>query len=144
MGDVREDITLKNAIDLGLAGRGIIKEEDVRTITVKALADTGAWTLILTEETFRKLGLGIVSQSKSTVAGGGRKDSFKAEPVRVQWKDRFTTIDPVVLPGETENLLGTLPLEGMDLMVDPVRQRVVGAHGDEWVQYIRLADAIAE
>jgi hypothetical protein len=28
-------------------------------------------------------------------------------------------------------LLGALPLEGMDLIVDPVRRRLAGAHGDQ-------------
>jgi len=27
----------------------------------------------------------------------------------------------------------------MDLMVDPVRQRLTGAHGDEWTRYVRRA-----
>jgi hypothetical protein len=36
----------------------------------------------------------------------------------------------VVLPGEKEILLGAYPLEGMDLMIHPQRQEVVGAHGD--------------
>jgi hypothetical protein len=34
-------------------------------------------------------------------------------------------------------LLGVYPLEEMDLMVDVVNQRLVGAHGDEWMRYVR-------
>ena len=30
-----------------------------------------------------------------------------------------------------EVLLGVLPLEGMDLIVDPIHQKLVGAHGDQ-------------
>jgi hypothetical protein len=30
-----------------------------------------------------------------------------------------------------EVLLGALPLEDMDLIVDPARQEITGAHGDE-------------
>jgi hypothetical protein len=36
----------------------------------------------------------------------------------------------VVIPGEKDILMGALPLEGMDLMVHPLRQEVTGAHGD--------------
>jgi hypothetical protein len=32
---------------------------------------------------------------------------------------------------EGKPLLGVIPLEFMDLIVDPVRQELVGAHGDE-------------
>jgi hypothetical protein len=37
----------------------------------------------------------------------------------------------VVLPGEEDILLGALALEGMDLMIHPLGQEVVGAHGDK-------------
>jgi hypothetical protein len=33
--------------------------------------------------------------------------------------------------GEEDVLLGALPLEGMDLIVDPLKQEVAGAHGDK-------------
>jgi hypothetical protein len=49
----------------------------------------------------------------------------------VQWKDRETPSEAVVIPGERDVLLGVLPLEGMDLMVHPLKQEVTGAHGDE-------------
>jgi hypothetical protein len=35
------------------------------------------------------------------------------------------------VPGAEEVLLGAIPLEGLDLMVDPTRQELTGAHGDE-------------
>jgi hypothetical protein len=41
------------------------------------------------------------------------------------------TCRPWVVPGAKEVLLGAIPLEDMDLMVDPVRQQLVGVHGDE-------------
>ena len=37
----------------------------------------------------------------------------------------------VVVADAKKVLLGALPLEAMDLIVDPVRQTLVGAHGDE-------------
>jgi predicted aspartyl protease len=51
--------------------------------------------------------------------------------VEVRWKDRKTSCEAVVLPGEPEVLLGAYPLEGLDLTVNPKRQEVVGAHGDK-------------
>jgi hypothetical protein len=38
---------------------------------------------------------------------------------------------PWVIPGAQKALLGLIPLEAMDLMVDPNGQTVVGAHGEE-------------
>jgi hypothetical protein len=40
------------------------------------------------------------------------------------------TCRPLVIPNATEVLLGAIPLEDMDLMVDPVGQKLVGRHGD--------------
>jgi len=37
----------------------------------------------------------------------------------------------LVVPDAKDILLGALPLEAMDLMVDPVHQRLVGVHGDQ-------------
>jgi hypothetical protein len=37
----------------------------------------------------------------------------------------------LVVSGDGKILLGAIPLEDMDLMVDPVRQELTGAHGDE-------------
>ena len=37
----------------------------------------------------------------------------------------------MVIPGAERILLGAIPLEGMDLMVNPVSQELAGVHGDE-------------
>ncbi|MDR0760368.1 MAG: hypothetical protein LBF74_09730 [Treponema sp.] len=47
MSAFKEEITLENAIDRGLANRGYIKEGEIRTLTVQAIPDTGAWTLMV-------------------------------------------------------------------------------------------------
>jgi predicted aspartyl protease len=137
MGEVRENIILKNSIDVGLARRGVIKDEEIRQASVPMLADTGAWTIVLTEETCKRLGLEIRDRDTATVAGGVKLDVMIADPVEIHWKNRYMTINPRVLPGETDDLLGALPLEDLDLMVDPVNGRLTGAHGDDWVKYIR-------
>jgi hypothetical protein len=51
--------------------------------------------------------------------------------VEVHWKNRSTSCEAIVLPNSDEVLLGAIPLEGMDLMVNPVEQVLVGVHGDE-------------
>jgi hypothetical protein len=53
------------------------------------------------------------------------------EPVNIYWQDRYTGCNAFVLPNETEVLFGALPLEGMDVLVDPKHERLIGAHGDQ-------------
>ena len=57
--------------------------------------------------------------------------------VEIHWKDRTMACQPLVVSGNGEILLGAIPLEDMDLMVDPVRQILTGAHGDEIVSMMK-------
>ena len=130
MGEVHTEITLVNIGDAVKARDGFIPEAEIRRLTVNAVVDTGAWTLIINEATREKLGLKVKKTSETTVAGGAKVPSRITEYVEVRWKDRNTACEAVVLSDEEEVLLGAYPLEGMDLMVHPKRQEVIGAHGD--------------
>jgi len=130
MGNVFAEITVKNAGDITLAHAGHIAENDVRTVTLTAVVDTGATTLVINEDTFKQLGLNVVQTRYVNVAGGGRVLCKVTTPVDIYWKNRYASVSAVVLP-EGKTLLGVIPLEFMDLIVDPVRQELVGANGDE-------------
>jgi clan AA aspartic protease len=127
---VFEDNTLKNAIDVGATERGYIKPSEVRETTVRCMVDTGAWTLVINEKVRAALGLRITDSTTSTFANGSKEPNGMSEPVKICWKDRSMTCEAVVLPDADEVLLGAIPLEGLDLMVDPIAEKVVGRHGD--------------
>jgi clan AA aspartic protease len=135
---VHTEITLKNVKDEGNAQRGFIKTEDIRAATVTAVVDTGSMNLVITEELCQELGLGIKDEKTALIANGQRVICKMTDAVEVHWKDRFTILSAMVIPGAQKVLLGALALEGMDLMVNPVTQEVVGVHGDE-VEYYALA-----
>ncbi|GHV95278.1 hypothetical protein AGMMS50293_15980 [Spirochaetia bacterium] len=59
MGKVVTEITLTNAADRAVAGRGLMPESEIRQVTVSAIVDTGASTIIINEELQRQLGLEI-------------------------------------------------------------------------------------
>jgi clan AA aspartic protease len=128
---VYTEITLRNAIDAANAETGIIKQQEVRQTTVQALVDTGSWTLVINEATREKLGLRITRTDSGTPADGTRGDYAMAGPLEVLWKDRGTICEALVLPQADEILLGAIPLEAMDLTVNPRKEEVVGAHGDQ-------------
>jgi clan AA aspartic protease len=130
MGEVRTEITLVNIREQNVADGGYMPQEEVRRLTVNAVVDTGAVTLVINEEIREKLGLRVKRAGEATVAGGGKVQTQITEPVDVRWKDRETPCRAVVLPGEKDVLLGALPLEGMDLTINPLRNEVTGAHGD--------------
>jgi clan AA aspartic protease len=133
MGTVYTEITLKNAADMGYVQRGDMAEKDVRQCTVRALVDTGAGTLVINETVRQLLGLEIKGVRGAYLADGLRQVCRVTEPVEVHWKNRDTTCRALLLPGAEEVLLGAIPLEDMDLLVDPAGGDLKGAHGDEVV-----------
>ncbi|MDR0628071.1 MAG: aspartyl protease family protein, partial [Treponema sp.] len=110
MGEVRTEITLVNLGDSVKARDGFIPESEVRRLTVNAVVDTGAWTLIINEAAREKLGLKVEETSETTLTGGVKVFSQITEPVRIYWKDRRAACEAVVLPSEEDVLLGALPL----------------------------------
>jgi hypothetical protein len=98
MGLVSTEITLKNAADIVVAGRGIISEKEIRSITVQALVNTGSGTLGITEEIREKLGLSILGLCGATLANGGRQVYRLTEPMEIYWKDRSCTCRALMIP----------------------------------------------
>jgi hypothetical protein len=135
-GTFYEKISLTNAKDDVRLDCGLLDE--VRTLTLEAMPDTGARTtspkgrgLIINEAIRQRLGLSIVGAVESSMADGSTTLHNLTEAVEIRWKDRLTIQQAVVMPDANGVLLGALPLEGLDLYVDPVNQRLAGVHGDK-------------
>ena len=137
MSTIRAEITIKNAYDVMASERGYITDEQVRTLTVDALADTGAWTLVINEDMRQKLGLELTGPEPGVLADGSTVVCQMTEGVEVQWKNRRTVCPAIVVPGADEILFGALPMEGLDLIVHPRKEEVVGAHGDTTLRLIK-------
>ena len=130
MGTVRTQITLKNAVDVELAKLGYMTDAQIRALTVEAIADTGAWTLVIDEDTCQKLGLRLEGPEPGVLADGSTVVYQITDGVEVHWQNRKTVCPALVVPGADEILFGALPMEGMDLIVHPRKEQVIGAHGD--------------
>ena len=133
MGLVYAEITLKNAADVSNARRGIIKEQEIRQTTVQAMVDTGASTLVISEAIRQELGVEVEAQDVVTLANDAKEVCKYTEPVAIHWENRHMNTTAMVLPGVHEVLLGAIPLEGMDLVINPSLQALTGAHGDQVV-----------
>jgi clan AA aspartic protease len=137
MGEVTATITLMNVVDVGMVQRGLMKAEDVRQETVTAIVDTGSTFIVINEALRARLGLRIKRSGSVGLAGGKRSKCNYTEPVTIRWEDRETVSYAAVLPEGKEILLGVIPLEGLDLLVNPVARCLQGAHGDEMVFMLR-------
>ena len=122
--------------DVDDAKRGMIEKNKVRQMTVQAIVDTGAWTIIINEETRKKLGLLDQGLGEATLADGQKEEYPMAGPMEIWWKNRRFTCDALVLPTAPDILLGAFPLEAMDLTINPQAEaegfsrELVGVHGD--------------
>lgn len=94
-------------------------------VQVKALVDTGATFMCVTEEIALQLGFDIteVSQQVVTPADGHQRKAPKIAPIEIAFENRTYVTEAVVLGNEP--LLGVLPLEAMDLIVDPRQQALM-------------------
>lgn len=94
-------------------------------VQVNALVDTGATFMRVTEEIALQLGFDIdkVSQQTVTLADGHQRKVPKIAPIEIGFENRSDVTEAVVLGNEP--LLGVIPLEAMDLVVDPRQQTLI-------------------
>jgi clan AA aspartic protease len=109
----------------------------VRSVTVTALVDTGARTLVINGAVCRALGLYIGSKCSAELADGSTQDFGVTEPVEIHWNDRSASCEAVVMEDSTEVLLGAIPLEALDLMIHPAKQKLEAAHGSKKFFYAK-------
>ncbi len=135
MGRVLTEATIENLEDLWAVKKGSLPADQARRITVDdALADTGATTLALPTRLVRQLGLGKQSEKRATSSGGTVQVNIY-EAVRLTIQGRSCTVDVIEVPGDVPVLIGQVPLELLDLVVDLQGRRLIGnpAHGGEHV-----------
>jgi clan AA aspartic protease len=87
--------------------------------------------VVIPDELCQKLGLMATEERTAHIANGLRVKCKLIKAVEVQWKNRNTVVSAIIIPGSEKVLLGAIALEGMDLMVNPVDQELVGVHGDK-------------
>lgn len=125
MGLVHAEIELISGDDLVMARRHIIGEEEIKRVRVTALVDTGAIMLCINENIQEQLQFPYHGKRVIETADGRRIECDVVGNVELRFKNRDTTCRAIVLPGDSEVLLGAIPLEDMDVLIDPQRQELI-------------------
>ena len=125
MGTTFADIRLTNSEDLLLLRKGYVEKDEVRTVQVRALVDTGASLLTIPLSIQQKLGLNKIDEQNVELGDGSIITVDIVGPIELKFENRMAIVTAAVLPLEVEVLLGVIPLEYMDVLVDPRRQRLV-------------------
>jgi predicted aspartyl protease len=135
MGRVLTEATIENLRDLYDASRGIIADAAIRQLELSdALVDTGATLLSLPTRIIRQLDLEKSGSKRVTSnTGGGEADVYSA--VRPTIQGRSCTMDVMEVPDDVPALIGQIPLEHLDFVVDLRERKLIGnpAHGGEHV-----------
>jgi len=125
MGLVYADIELINGGDLEMARRGYMDQDEVKRMRINALVDTGSYMLAINENIQEQLQLPVVEKRKAQQANGHIVECDVVAPVEIGFKNRRSSCSAMVLPGDSEPLLGAIPLEDMDVLIHPLRQELV-------------------
>ncbi len=125
MGLVYAEIEISNFEDLILCRHGILPDSEIRLIKTKALVDCGALDLVINEEMRGRLDLPSLGKRAVKLADETILEFEMVGPVQVTFENRNTIVNALVIPQTEDILLGAIPMEGLDVFIDPARERLV-------------------
>ena len=96
------------------------RRQDMAPLAVTAMADTGALMLCIPENVASQLELEAESMRDVSAADGRSLLVPYVGPIKVAFGKRFCYVGALVLGDRV--LLGAVPMEDMDLVVDPSRR----------------------
>ncbi len=135
MGRVLQTAMLRNSADLVYAQQGKLLMDEVRSLEVEFLVDTGASYICLPKQMIQQLGL-VKQKEKDVRTTNGVVKRGVFSPVSITIFDRDANLDVMELPDDgTPPLLGYLALEAMDLLVNSKEQKLIvnPANDGKWV-----------
>lgn len=134
MGRIVGKIKVENLGDVLLAESGAISLEQIRSMELEALVDTGATFLCLPAKVIADLGLTFLgTRIVTTATGPVERRVFKGAQLTIL--NRTCTLDVMELENGIPPLIGYIPLENLDLQPDP-QKKTLGPnpeHGDKMV-----------
>ena len=124
MGFVYADIELINMGDQETVRRGYMDVDEIRQIHINVLVDTGSYMLAINENIQQYLQLPVIDKRRARLADESILMCDVVGPVEVKFKNRIAVCSAIVLPGDAEPLLGAIPLEELDVVINPLRQEL--------------------
>ncbi len=125
MGLIYAEIELVSTVDIALHTRGFLAEDKIKRMRIRAMVDSGAYMLVITDHIRQQLDLPLIQEQVFRLADDSEIRGDVVGPVEVHFENRSTTVRAVVLPGAEEPLLGSIPLEDLDVVIDPRQQRLI-------------------
>ena len=124
MGKVITMIKVVNWDDLALQAAGVRKEKP-RALETNAIVDTGAVKLYLKSAIVHELGLRPIGEVKSRTMSNRSETRTVFSPVALEIQGRTGRFDVVEIPDSLPNIIGQIPLEDLDWVVDCRNQKLI-------------------
>jgi len=118
IGRVMVKAKLTNYDDVVRSQAGVIAPDQIRSLEIDALVNTGATMLVLPHDVAQQLGLSIVRKVRVTYADGRDEKCGIARGIIVEVQGREAEVEALVQAAGTQALIGQVPLEVMDWTVD--------------------------
>lgn len=99
------------------------RDRKIRSMKVKSLVDTGALHLCIPEHIAMQLELEELYKREVTTADGKKHLCPYMGPIELKFENRACFTGALVLGNEV--LLGAVPMEDMDVLVSPARQKLM-------------------
>lgn len=131
MGKVIVKLKLTNYVDLQMSKLKLRKTKP-RSVEAEALVDTGATRLYLKASLIKALGLKKEDEVNSKTTNGVRRRAVYSA-AQLDLMGRHGAFEVVEIDEDVPNLLGQIPLEYLDFIVDPKGQKLIPnpEHGDK-------------
>jgi clan AA aspartic protease len=114
-----QKIRLANSHDEENVRRGLARPDEVRSLEIEALVDTGATMLMLPADVIERLGLPTAGHRNVRYADGRLEEVPWVGGIKLTILGRDMFADALVGAAGTTPLIGQIPLEELDLLVDP-------------------------
>ncbi len=125
MGHIRSEFKLINYDDTQDAKKKRIKKKDIRSGTFRFLLDSGASLLCINEEIQAQLGFNEIGEETASLADGSVHKFKIVGPITVEFENRSTTAEAVVLPNDAEPLFGAIIMQLLDIVLDMKEEKVI-------------------
>ncbi len=133
MGRVDVPFTATNFEELSDFQRGKSKKKP-RSLKENALVDTGAVRFYLQSHLVKKLGLRPVDRMTSRTMSNRTEERIVYSPVRLEIQGRSSIFPVVEIPDGLPNIIGQIPLEDLDWVVDLKNRKLIAnpehTHGE--------------
>lgn len=133
VGKVLVTAKIENLGDLYNCKQGRLPPDQVRSVEVPdALVDTGAMLLSLPSRLIQQLGL-TPHRTRRVRTAGGVVQATVYEAVRLTVEGRDATVEVLEVANDCPVLIGQVPLEILDFVVNPTSGKLMGNpdHGGE-------------